>query len=222
MRMSEREFQALLKHNGGVDVPKQVRKSPPTASISKPKTPPKKRLTKKQLSVMTTEQAAISLAVQSGAREFATEDHPEYNQVIKFIIPIRGRVKSRPRLGVNSTFTPKQTRKFEKAVSGYASIAMIGKRMFTVPVQLDTIFFFDGNPALAPVNHFIGDISNLEKAVEDGMNKIVYKDDNLILEHPESRKFFYSGIDAVFVQVKIATPKDPPKWCIELLEGLNR
>lgn len=187
--------------------------------------PAVKRLGKRQLAAMTPEQAALALAIQAGAREFATPEDPLYDQIVSFALPLRGAVKQRPRLQGGDddgrkphTFTPTKTRRFEKTVKDYAKLAMQrGRyRIFTVPVVVDIVFLFEGIESLAAVERQIGDLSNLEKAVEDAMNAVVYSDDNLILRHPDSGKF-YHGRDMVLVQVRAARPVALPDWCRALL-----
>lgn len=78
------------------------------------------------------------------------------------------------------TYTPENTRKFEKLITDYAKINMINKKPADFPVEVSITFIFTGSENELPVSQKDGDLDNLEKAVLDGLNKIVYLDDRLI------------------------------------------
>ena len=95
--------------------------------------------------------------------------------MISYIIPRRPEPKQRPRKGKNgSVYTPAKTREYEEYVGWCA------KRWFVRPmmgeVELFARFYFKSKKNRP-------DLSNLTKALEDGMNGIAYIDDKQIIKH---------------------------------------
>lgn len=85
--------------------------------------------------------------------------------------------------GVMKTVTPDGTRQFEKAVTLLCQRAMAESQFekFECPVFVLVTFCFEGDPDTWPTAQADGDLDNLEKAVLDGMNHVVYRDDRQIV-----------------------------------------
>lgn len=115
---------------------------------------------------------------------------------IEFILPIPGVPKGRPRhTRSGRTYTPAETRKFEAFVKGKAErvMAELGAQPVEDQGLAVTLSFFFTPPAswtkrrkrevleLGAVPKITKpDIDNLGKAVLDGMNGAVYKDDCVV------------------------------------------
>jgi Holliday junction resolvase RusA-like endonuclease len=86
-------------------------------------------------------------------------------------------------LVVMKTMTPEATRVFEKSVAVFASRAMAEHRRTALdcPVHLDIVFRVLGEDDTWPTAPGDGDLDNMEKALLDGMNGIVYVDDRLVV-----------------------------------------
>ena len=90
-----------------------------------------------------------------------------------FVVPGRPVGKERARKGKNGTFyTPPRTREYENLVSWKARMAHVGAP-FEGPVKLEMEIRSRKSRA---------DTSNILKAIEDAMNRIVYHDDKQIKE----------------------------------------
>ena len=100
--------------------------------------------------------------------------------MITYTIPRRPEPKQRPRKGKNgNVYTPAKTREYEEYVGWCATEALHAKRInrpMMGDVKLTARFYFK-NKKNRP------DLSNLTKALEDGMNGIAYIDDKQITKH---------------------------------------
>ena len=99
-------------------------------------------------------------------------------RIVAFTVPGRPRGKERPRMGRNGKFyTPRTTREYEESVAWFAKAAYKGEPTKD-PVRLDMTIRSSKSRA---------DTSNILKAIEDGMNGIIYVDDRQIKEIHISR-----------------------------------
>lgn len=104
--------------------------------------------------------------------------------------------KGRPRFTrTGHAFTPEKTRQYEALVTARAKEAMIGKRKIEKPnaVRVDIFAVFPVPvswskkrriAALQGVEHHVSrpDLDNIQKAVLDGMNGIVFEDDSQVID----------------------------------------
>lgn len=80
------------------------------------------------------------------------------------------------------TYTPDDTAAFEQAISVIASAAMRGDRKpYAAPVHVDFVFVMPGDDSAWPTDVTDPDLDNMEKAICDALNKIVWKDDRLMV-----------------------------------------
>ncbi len=104
--------------------------------------------------------------------------------VVQAFLQARGSVREFARLLAavpHRSFTPKSTGDFENAVAEAARAAMAGREPFRVPVEIEVAFTFEGDSGLWPTDVTDADLDNLEKAVLDGLNKVAYSDDRLVV-----------------------------------------
>jgi Holliday junction resolvase RusA-like endonuclease len=94
---------------------------------------------------------------------------------LRITVPGKPVGKERPRLGKGRVYTPAKTRDYEDTVGWAAKAAMGRTPILTGPVGLTIICYFSNKTLGWHVNK--PDADNLIKALADGMNGIVYKDD---------------------------------------------
>jgi len=83
--------------------------------------------------------------------------------------------------GFSRTYTPAATRNYENLIA-FAVRQAIGPRPpFECPVETEISFVLKGDSGVWPTSQADGDADNLEKAVLDAMNGIVFKDDRLVV-----------------------------------------
>jgi Holliday junction resolvase RusA-like endonuclease len=112
--------------------------------------------------------------------------------IVSFVISGVPIAKGRPRLttrnGFARAYTPEKTRRFETVVAEQARAALGPMDAFTGPVELEAHFSLpipkswskrDKAAALAGsiLPQSKPDLDNYLKAIADGMNEVVYKDD---------------------------------------------
>ena len=136
---------------------------------------------------------------------------------VEFIIVGEGVPKQRPRFTrTGRTYTPAKTRQFESLVAQCARFAMSRLGAHPIegrPVAVSLLFYYEP-PASWPKRrkrevlekgavpkYTKPDTDNLEKAVLDGMNGIVYKDDGLISTLASSKLYSYAQGNTVHVCV---------------------
>ena len=120
---------------------------------------------------------------------------------IQFTIPGTPVAKARPRVTrTGHAYTPKKTSDYEKLVQIYAKQAMAGMNPTTEAVRLTVRAFFPipkswtkakKEKALnGDLKHTTKpDFDNVEKAIQDAMNGIVYKDDSQIVLVAGSKEY---------------------------------
>lgn len=121
-------------------------------------------------------------------------------------LPLQPRAKQRPRVFLAQSsarsdtdsdrptmlaVTPKATRKFERGLRELLEFEMLrlGLSIFQQPVIVGIRAVFPGDGGLAPTSRAIGDLDNLEKAVLDAMNGVVYADDRLVVSKFSQKAF---------------------------------
>ena len=106
------------------------------------------------------------------------------------------------------TYTPMRTKAYTKAIRTVVSDEMRGKRGFSGPITMTSIFVFEPPSSWpkwkgkAAINGLIvptkrPDIDNLEKAVLDAVNEKLFDDDTLVIE--KRRRKIYGPRPAIFV-----------------------
>jgi len=127
---------------------------------------------------------------------------PSFPHQQSFHMEVRGFVQPKERArGVNH-YTPTSTRNFEKKVKEAAIEQMRALKMspFGCPVTVHLQIYdklapdvpeWQARLALAGLyfEHTGGDLDNKEKAVLDALNKVVYRDDRLVVQNYKFRRF---------------------------------
>lgn len=134
---------------------------------------------------------------------------------IQFTVPGQPVAKGRARAAMRgksiTMYTPIKTVNYEGLVAHSASVAMAGRSLIqgAVSVELDIMLQIPESwsikKKIAAVNGSIAatkkpDCSNILKAIEDGMNGVVYKDDSQIVRVIQNKR--YSETPGVLVIVR--------------------
>ena len=136
---------------------------------------------------------------------------------VEFIISVEGVPKGRPRLTRSGhAYTPAKTKKFETLVAKCARFAMSRLGAHPVeglPVAVSLLFYYEPPVSWSKrrkleviekgaVPKFTKpDTDNLEKAVLDGMNGIVFEDDNQIAGIYAMKAWSYDRADSVSIGI---------------------
>jgi Holliday junction resolvase RusA-like endonuclease len=85
--------------------------------------------------------------------------------------------------GAIHTYTPERTLEYENLLKGEAQAMMLKTRRkpFDIPLEADLVFTLAGDESLWPTSGLDGDGDNLQKAVLDALNTVVFTDDRLIV-----------------------------------------
>ena len=98
--------------------------------------------------------------------------------MIRITVPGRPVPKGRPRLGVRGrkafVYTPERTVEYEQTVGLCARAAVQGCEALECPVAVAIDLYLHGKRRI--------DVDNCAKSILDGMNKIVYLDDNQVVD----------------------------------------
>lgn len=129
---------------------------------------------------------------------------------ISFVIPGAPVGKARPRVTRNGTYTPKKTRAYEHDVRLLARAAFGAAPPLDEAIHLDLVVYLPiaaswskrkqaaaRSGELQPIKK--PDLDNLEKAVTDACNGIVYVDDAQIVEVVKAKR--YSDTPHVWVRI---------------------
>ncbi len=79
-----------------------------------------------------------------------------------------------------SSHTPEETKAHEQHIAMMAGAAMRGRTPALIPLHVEITFRLDGETDVWPTDVTDPDLDNAVKAVLDGCNKIVWKDDRLV------------------------------------------
>ena len=105
---------------------------------------------------------------------------------------------------LSRTYTPQGTLDYEKLIAEHAKIAMLGKTMFSCPVETKIEFILKGEGDSWPTSRLDGDADNLEKAVLDALNGIVFEDDKLVVRSIREKR---CGVEpSIYIRVAPARP----------------
>jgi Holliday junction resolvase RusA-like endonuclease len=107
---------------------------------------------------------------------------------------------------MSRTYTPKNTADYESLVRAAAMVEMAKARLqlFECPVETDLHFVFKGDGETWPTALGDGDADNLEKAVLDALNGVVFKDDRLVVRSTRSKSC--GPVARLVVAVRNAAP----------------
>lgn len=89
---------------------------------------------------------------------------------------------------ISRTYTPKSTADYEKVVAEASTAAMGVREPFACAVETTITLVLAGDPESWPTSRLDGDADNLEKAVLDAMNGIVFADDRLVVRSYREKK----------------------------------
>lgn len=107
-------------------------------------------------------------------------------------------------VGITNTYTPKRTLDYENLLKAEARIVMMRRLPIDVPVEADIVLTLDGDPETWPTSGLDGDGDNLQKAVLDALNEIVFTDDRLVVRKSVIKEC--GPKPSVTVHVRAATP----------------
>lgn len=127
---------------------------------------------------------------------------------------VKGQIlpKQRPFFGKGRVFTPKATVQQEKTIGWLAKEAMRGAPLMIGPVSLEVEVILTPPQSwpkkkreAARYSTNAKDLSNTIKAIEDGMNEIVYKDDCQIAMISASKRYSLEREECVRITVRDLT-----------------
>lgn len=112
--------------------------------------------------------------------------------------------RARLNRGSKKPYIPEKTRDWRSLVAWEAKKAMVGKDILTGMVKIKIHFHFEKEDEsswglIAPGIKRVGDLDNLEKALWDAMNRIVYNDDLQISKAEKARFWAKSSYVEIWV-----------------------
>lgn len=104
------------------------------------------------------------------------------NNSFNFIVPGPPVGKERPRKGKHGFYTPKKTKDYESLIGWQAKSALAKQTLAHSEFKwnLHAKYIVIMRIYYQKITKRIPDIDNIIKSILDGMNKIVYDDDNLV------------------------------------------
>lgn len=105
---------------------------------------------------------------------------------------------------ISRTYTPEATLAYERLIADHARLAMIGRVMFDCPVETNMTLVLKGDDDVWPTSRLDGDADNLEKAVLDALNGIVFEDDKLVVKSVREKKC--GAEPTLIIRIAPATP----------------
>lgn len=130
--------------------------------------------------------------------------------IVEFFVPGEPHGKGRPRMTrTGHAYTDSRTRAYEKAVGALAFEAMSGRKPIEVGCTVELEAFFLPAKSLSAKRRLalLGtpvlkkpDADNVAKAVIDGMNGIVFRDDSLVWSVKTTK--IYGEVEGVTVRVQ--------------------
>lgn len=123
---------------------------------------------------------------------------------VQFVVPgqpvAKGRPKATKKGKLITLYTPEKTANYENLVAYAANVAMAGKSLMLGPIYLELDIRLQIPASWSPKKRQSAtqgliaatkkpDFSNILKAVEDGMNGVVYHDDSQIVEASQRKRY---------------------------------
>jgi len=90
--------------------------------------------------------------------------------------------------GFSRTFTPKGTKEYEDLIAVSARGAMRSRQPLKCPVEVSITFVLKGEEGHWPTSAADGDGDNLEKAVLDALNGVVFDDDRQVVRSTREKR----------------------------------
>lgn len=145
--------------------------------------------------------------------------------ILTFTVPGQAVGKGRPRIGkvggFSRMFTPEKTVSYESLVGYSAAQAMAGRALIEGPVsvRLHIGVQIPASWSGAKQRRALAglelpttkpDIDNVEKAIFDGMNGVVWKDDVQVVDVTKSKR--YASVPGVMVEVSLCAASEQPQF----------
>jgi Holliday junction resolvase RusA-like endonuclease len=108
------------------------------------------------------------------------------------------------RAGIITTYTPGRTDEYEKLLKAEGGIVMMRRKVLDVPLEADIVLTLTGDPETWPTSALDGDGDNLQKAVLDALNGVVFTDDRLIVRKSVEKRC--GDAPALTITVRGAAP----------------
>jgi len=150
------------------------------------------QLTRKQLAALQSQPTSSSLSKPAKAKKPKGGRLPRIPGepgawVFEARLNLQPRPKQRARHsakgGTVRTYTPAETRVFEEGVrvACLAEMTRQGLQPLAGPLEVEMVLCLEGDDAFRPTAMRDGELDNLEKAVLDGMNHVVFPDDRFVV-----------------------------------------